>query len=229
MLLCNSYHMQIVKIVDLSHPVDAGTQVYPGDPEVRFEPHSTVARDGFNLLTVHMGSQSGTHVDAPYHFDDDTERIDEVPLGHFIGRGIIVDLQGIAPRSPITWNLISAQVAHAGAGDIVIFHTGFSRLWQSVEYFDNPFLTADACQHLLDQGVRTFGVDFLNIDETPDATHPGGDFDSHHLIAKAGGIICENLTNLESIDFDEPLISILPIKFTGADGAPVRAVALQAV
>jgi kynurenine formamidase len=49
----------------------------------------------------------------------------------------------------------------------------------------------------------------------------------HHLIADVAGVISENLTNLESIDFDEPLISLLPIAFEGADGAPVRAVALR--
>jgi kynurenine formamidase len=40
-------------------------------------------------------------------------------------------------------------------------------------------------------------------------------------------VICENLCNLESVTFANPLISILPIKFTGIDGAPVRAVAME--
>jgi kynurenine formamidase len=64
--------------------------------------------------------------------------------------------------------------------------------------------------------------------QTPDDTHPGVGFPVHHLIAKAGGVICENLTNLEAIDFDQPVISLLPMKFIGIDGAPVRAVAMQA-
>ena len=49
----------------------------------------------------------------------------------------------------------------------------------------------------------------------------------HHLIATAGGIICENLTNLDAIDFENPMVSLLPIALEAADGAPVRAVAMQ--
>ena len=75
--------------------------------------------------------------------------------------------------------------------------------------------------------MLTFGLDAINIDETPDETHSGVGFPCHHLIAKAGGVICENLTNLEAIDFERPLVSLLPMKFIGIDGAPVRAVALQ--
>jgi kynurenine formamidase len=43
----------------------------------------------------------------------------------------------------------------------------------------------------------------------------------------AGGAIVENLTNLEAVDFAEPVVSVLPIRLADADGAPVRAVALQ--
>jgi len=88
----------------------------------------------------------------------------------------------------------------------------------------HPYLGADACRALLDRGVRTIGLDTPNIDETPSATYP-----CHHLIAAAGGVIVENLTNLAALDgVPEPVLSVLPLPLTGADGAPVRAVALLA-
>ncbi|WP_255455817.1 hypothetical protein [Cryobacterium fucosi] len=40
-------------------------------------------------------------------------------------------------------------------------------------------------------------------------------------------MISENLTNIASIDFAGPVISLVPIAFEAADGAPVRAVALH--
>ena len=49
----------------------------------------------------------------------------------------------------------------------------------------------------------------------------------HHLIADVSGVISENLTNLSSIDFADPFVSLLPLSFEAADGAPVRAVAMQ--
>jgi kynurenine formamidase len=220
--------MKIVRVVDLSHPVTPETQVYPGDPVPHLEQHSTIERDGFNLMSVTMGSQSGTHVDAPYHFDNDTKRIDEIPLPLFVGIGVVLDCGPLVARQEITIELLGSQLNAVNAGEIVLFKTGWSRYYGTDEYFNNPYLNADLVSLLLAKGVLTFGLDAINIDETPNDTHPGVGFPVHHLIAKAGGVICENLTNLDSIDFEQPVISLLPMKFIGIDGAPVRAVAMQA-
>jgi kynurenine formamidase len=56
-------------------------------------------------------------------------------------------------------------------------------------------------------------------------TYPGDP--CHLLVAAIGGIVVENLTNLEAVDFGEPLISVLPLRLTGADGGPTRAVAID--
>jgi kynurenine formamidase len=218
--------MKIVRVVDLSHSINADTQVYPGDPAPVLAVHSTIAKDGFNLLSVQMGSQTGTHVDAPFHFDDATEKIDQIPLERFMGRGIVLNVSGLASRTPITWAMISEQAAGFNPGDIALIHTGWSKHFGTDEYFNHPYLTAEACQQLLDLGVLVFGIDAINIDETPDETHEGVGFPVHHLIANKAGIISENMTNLAAIDFADPLISLLPIKLEAADGAPVRAVAI---
>ena len=219
--------MKILRVVDLSHSISAQTQVYPGDPAPILSVHSTIERDGFNLLSLQMGSQTGTHVDAPYHFDEDTEKIDQIPLERFLGRGVVLNVSGLAPRTPISWDMISHQSTSLRQGDIALIRTDWSKHFGTDEYFNHPYLTAEACQNLLDLGVLVFGIDAINIDETPDDTHEGVGFPVHHLIAKKAGIISENLTNLESIDFEDPIVSLLPIKLEAADGAPVRAVAIQ--
>jgi kynurenine formamidase len=219
--------MKIVRVVDLSHPVTSDTQVYPGDPVPHLEQHSTIARDGFNLMSVSMGSQSGTHVDAPFHFDDDGKRIDELPLNLFVGPAVILDCGDLKGRQEITIESLGEQLSAVQSGDIVLFKTRWSQFYGTDEYFNNPYLNAGLVEHLLSIGVMTFGLDAINIDETPDEEHEGVGFPAHHLIAKAGGVICENLTNLEAIDFERPIVSLLPMKFIGIDGAPVRAVAMQ--
>jgi kynurenine formamidase len=226
-LCATIYFMEITRVVDLSVVVGPGTQVYPGDPVARFDVHSTIGRDGFNLLSVQMGSQTGTHVDAPYHFDEAAPKIDELPLERFVGPGVIVDARGLGARGRITWEHISPVADQLKPGCIVLLFTGWSEHYGTDEYFENPFLDADACRRLIEAGVRTVGIDAINIDETPDESHPGEGFPVHHLIADVAGVISENLTNLAGIDFANPLISLLPIAFEKADGAPVRAVALQ--
>jgi len=45
----------------------------------------------------------------------------------------------------------------------------------------------------------------------------------------AGGVIVENLANLGAVDRDRPVVSVLPLALAGADGAPVRAVAMEPI
>ena len=219
--------MRVLRIVDLSVPVGPGTVTYPGDPVPALSVHSTIERDGFNLLAVHLGSQTGTHVDAPYHFEEDAARVDELDLGLFTGPGVVVDATGLGPRGVVTWEHITPVADRIGAGSIVLLHTGWDQHYGTPAYFENPYLDADACRRLLDLGVRTIGLDALNLDETPDDEHPGEGFPCHHLIARAGGVIIENLRGLADIDFPAPFVSVLPIRLEAADGAPVRAVAIE--
>lgn len=219
--------MRVRKIVDLSVPVGSGTQVYPGDPEPRMEVHSTIAQHGFNLLQLHLGSQTGTHVDAPYHFWEEGLRVDQLDLSLFAGDALFIDVRGIRAREAITWGRIAAYEPSLRPGVIVLLCTGWAGHYGSERYFDNPYLDADACRRMLDLGVRTFCLDALNIDETPDATHPGVGYPVHHLIAEAGGVIGENFRNLEQVTFTNPFVSCLPLALEAADGAPVRAVAMD--
>jgi kynurenine formamidase len=219
--------MKIQKIVDLSVVVNDLTQTYPGDPAPRFKRHSTIAEDGFNLLSVSMGSQTGTHVDAPFHFDDMAAKLDDLPLDRFVGTGVVVDARAAGARGRITWDYFEPVEHSLVGGVLVLLNTGWSAHYGTSQYFENPFLDVDACARLIGLGIRTFGIDALNIDETPNDDHPGEGFPVHHLIADVAGVISENLTNLESIDFADPFISLLPLSFEAADGAPVRAVAIE--
>jgi kynurenine formamidase len=213
-------------VVDLSVPVDDGTVVYPGDPVPRFKVHSTIHAQGFNLLDVHLGSQSGTHMDAPYHFEEDGLRIDEVPVERFVGPGVVVEATGLDPRASVTWDHVAPVADRLGPGVIVLLRTGWSEHYGSERYFEHPFLDAGACRRMLDLGVRTFCIDAINIDETPDDDHPGVGFPCHHLISRVDGVIGENfrLTELPEGEF---LVACTPMRLTGADGGPVRAVAIQ--
>ncbi|MQA98436.1 MAG: cyclase family protein, partial [Streptosporangiales bacterium] len=89
------------ELVDLSVPVEAGMPVYPGDPEVEIAPALIATDDGVNVLRLHLGSQSGTHVDAPFHIDDALPRLDELPLDRFLGPAVAVDVRGLPPRTSI--------------------------------------------------------------------------------------------------------------------------------
>lgn len=219
--------MRVRRVADLSHPLDETTQSYPGDPQPSFTPAATTAEEGFNLSHVSMGSQSGTHVDAPYHFLDRGPRIDEVDPRLFLGAAVTADLTGAGPRERVTWSHLAPVAGALAPGRILVLHTGWDRHYGTQRYYDHPFLDADAARRVLEAGVHTIATDTINPDETVlDGPQPEG-FPVHRLVAEAGGIIAENLTGLAAVTFPEPLLSLLPIRLTGADGAPVRAVAME--
>jgi kynurenine formamidase len=170
----------VMRVVDLSVPLSEATQVYPGDPVPRISVAARIVEQGFNLLDVHIGSQTGTHIDAPYHFRENGARIDELDLSLFTGPGVLIDVTGHAPRSPIAWTAIAPAAERLGPGIIALLWTNWSAKYGTGAYFDHPYLDADACQRMLDLGVRTFLIDAPSVDETPDGEHPGIGFPVHH-------------------------------------------------
>jgi kynurenine formamidase len=217
----------IRQIVDLSHPINAETQVYPGDPVPQLSPATTIDRDGYNVLHVSMGSQTGTHVDAPYHFLADGARIDAMDLSMFLGPATVVDVRGCAPRSVITWSQLEPSLAQMASRSILVLHTGWSRHWRSPAYLHHPYLARDAAEGIVAAGVRTVAIDAMSVDETPPPGGEPGGYAAHDVLLGAGSAIVENLTNLDAVDFEPALLSVLPIRLADADGAPVRAVAVR--
>ncbi|WP_037573328.1 cyclase family protein [Phaeacidiphilus oryzae] len=215
-----------MRLFDLTHPVRTGMPVYPGDPEVALRPALTAARDGVNLLHVAMGSQSGTHVDAPYHVDDRWPRLDELPLERFLGPGVVVDARGLAPRTPIGREYFVRYGERLRKGVLVLVVTGWSEHWGSERYQAHPYLSRASAEYLVERGVQTVGVDAMSVDATP-----ARELTAHRVLCGAGAVIAENLRGLDALcelpaeaDLE---IALLPLRLAGprADGAPIRAIA----
>ncbi|MFF4835014.1 cyclase family protein [Streptomyces sp. NPDC001315] len=214
-----------MRLVDLSVEIATGMPVYPGDPAVAVSPALNVAADGVNVLHLDMGSQSGTHVDAPFHIDDALPTLDQLPLERFVGEAVVVDARDARPRSSLGPSLFEGFEGRLRPGVIVLVATGWSRHWGTDDYLAHPYLTREAAELLVAAGVRTVGIDALSVDPTP-----GDDFPAHQVLCGAHAVIAENLTGLapllEAQAAGEPIeVSLLPLRLPAADGAPVRAVA----
>ncbi|MFI7030486.1 cyclase family protein [Microbispora rosea] len=213
-------------IVDLSVPVVSGMPVYPGDPEVEIAPALTVAAEGVNVLGLHLGSQSGTHVDAPFHIDDTLPTLDDLPLERFLGPAAVLDARGLPPRSPVSPSMLEPVAALLRPGTVLLVATGWDEHWGTPEYLAHPYLDAETARLIVAAGVRTVGVDALSVDPTP----APADLPAHRVLCGAQAVIAENLRNLgpllEAQAAGRPIeVSLLPLRLHGADGSPVRAVA----
>jgi kynurenine formamidase len=217
------------RIVDLSVALRTGLTIYPGDPGVRIEPALRVpAGDGVNVLAVHMGSQSGTHVDAPYHVLEDGARLDELPLERFLGPAVVADVRHVAAESAIGVADLEPVRDRLGPGAILLLHTGWSRHFGDPDrYRRHPWLSPEAAHLVVALGVLCVGIDAFSVDPTP-LDVSSARLDAHLAILGPGGVIVENLTNLGALAvLRRPVVSVLPLNIAHADGAPVRAVAYE--
>lgn len=214
-------------IVDLSHKLERNMTTYPGDPAFDCTSHLSIDEHGFNVRSMNIGSHTGTHVDAPYHFFANGKKIDEIPLSTFIGKALIVDLTAKGAREPIAWEDLAPYSSEMGDGIILLICTNWSDHWNTPQYFNHPFLTRDAAEQIISTGVRVVGVDTLSPDETRlDGKLGELGFCAHDVILGSGGVIAENLTNLRAvIKKDNITVSMVPLNIGGSDGSPVRAFA----
>ena len=218
--------------IDLTHPLaDSAVQLYPGDPPYTCRPRATVVRDGYSIHDITLSSHTGTHIDAPSHFIADGKTIDQISLSTLTGPAVVIDLRHkqLTERQIIEWGDIQEYAPQMRAGVILLLYTGWSQYWGTPKYYDHPYLSREAATRILESGVRVLGVDMLNPDETPyngvDNTHG---FGVHQEILGAGGVIAENLTNLQALGEGPNMIAFVPLNLVGSDGSPIRALAWNA-
>ena len=210
------------RFIDLSHPLVDGLPNFPDDPQLSVKVHCTVSQRGYNLSHLSMGSHQGTHLDAPFHFYDDGKTLEQIPLERFCGPACLVDLApggALAPSTPLTVEMFEPHVDRFLPGARVIYRTGWSHAFGTETFFKEfPTLTLDAARWMAERRIGMIGMD------TPT---PSTDWlECHHiLLAKDVEIvIVEGLTNLDQLPPEFRFIGF-PLKITGRDGSPIRAVA----
>lgn len=203
---------------DLSHRIENGMTFYPGDPEPRIVPAEM--DPPWCVTALHLGTHTGTHIDAASHYVAGGKTIDQYPPSRFILPGIVVPVPGLEDDSLIDWELLADSASKAQGGALII-RTGWDRFWKTERYYRHPFLSAEAANGLVTSGVTVVGIDALNVDSTARGTTH-----AHQALLGNDVLIVENLTGLDQL---QPAMtyqfSFLPMHLAGLDGSPVRAIA----
>ena len=211
------------RFIEVSHPVVPGMKTHPGLPEPQVEivfdyDDSRERYQGkaeFRIASLHLCGNTGTYVDAPIHRYRGGTDLASLSLD------LLADLSCVVVDATDAGRTIGpdAFAALDLAGRAVLIRTDFSRHWGTEEYFGaNPFVTGDACDVLLAQGVRFVGIDSLNIDDTADPSRP-----AHTKLLGAGIPICEHMTNLAEVPASGGRLHAVPIAWVGGASFPVRA------
>ncbi len=207
-------------IVDLSHLLETGMPVFPGSPDPVFEDMFSVADDGYTEKKLNIFTHLGTHIDAPAHMLKNGETLDILPVNTFFGKALRIDLPEKTGQIELS-KLVSYEKEISDC-EFVIFNSGWWKKWGGEEYFEGfPHLTPEAAEWLSEKKLKGVGGDFPSFDPVEEVNYT-----IHNILFNAGYILVENLTNLDAVTERSFTISVMPLKVKGADGSPVRAVAL---
>lgn len=210
-------------LIDLSMPLSAATTPVPGHPCPEFEPFHLLERDGIRNTKMSITLHVATHVDAPFHIVPDGLTIDEVDLGRLSAEGVRLDLRRSASaQSPITLGDLDSAGFEPEAinGRIVVLNAGWTdeHVGKPSLYGDNPFLSEEATKAVVAAGPSAIALDFAIDQAKP--------WPNHQVALGAGIPLIENLMGLDRLPRKGFVISALPMKVVGGDGAPARAVAV---
>lgn len=207
------------KIYDISVPLVNGGVVYPGNPEIRIEPHSELSRGASsNCSRIALGSHTGTHVDAPKHFFDAGSTVERLSLAALIGDARVLSFGA---------DVMSVTAAHLERESLqgverVIIRTRNSGFVTDREFHkDFTYIAPDGAEYLAALGIKLVGVDYYSVEQFRSGHHR-----THKTLLERGIVIVEGL-NLTGIAPGEYEFICLPLRLEGLDGAPARAVLIK--
>jgi len=165
------------QLIDLSHTVEHGLITYKGLPApiicdyLSREDSRKFYAPGteFQIGKIEMVANTGTYLDSPFHRYADGKDLSQLELSQ------------LADLPAIKLNCEGKQSVNASCfpppadlvGKAVLVQTGWSRHWNTPQYFEgHPFLTEDAARLLSDFGVILVGIDSHNIDDVQDMRRP---------------------------------------------------------
>jgi arylformamidase len=201
------------RLWDISPPLGPGFPVWPGDTPYEESRVWTIGPGcPVNVSRVTMSTHTGSHADAPLHYDPEGKPIGGLDLDTYLGPCLVLDATG---RHPLVTPEVVAPFLGARP-ERVLLKTCARRpdAW-------NPDFTAvhpEAVDLLAASGCRLVGIDTPSLDPQESKT-----MDAHHRVRVHGLAIIEGLV-LDRVAPGAYELIALPLNLAGLDAAPVRAV-----
>ena len=203
--------------IDVTVAIRDGMVHWPDNPPIHVERMMDIEHgDKANVSKISMGVHTGTHVDAPVHFDDDAKGVESIPLDALMGAARVI---AIKDKKQVTVAELSA--AKVKAGERILLKTRNSpAAWKKSPEFveDAVHIAPDAARWLASREVMTVGIDYLSVG----GFAAGNGVEVHHALIDAGVWIIEGL-DLSKVPEGPCELLCLPMKIAGSDGAPARA------
>ncbi len=246
LLSCGQREPHSGKMIDLSHPYDSTTIYWPTERGFEFKKGfegMTPAGYYYSANSFCSPEHGGTHIDAPIHFYENRNTVDNIPLEQLIAPGLVVDVSEkckenrdylVQVEDFTAWEQRNGMFV---SNAIVLIRTGYGRYWpnrreylgtdergpEAVAKLHFPGLHPDAAHWLVNvRKIKAVGIDTPSIDYGQSK-----DFKSHVTLFEQNVPALENVANLDQLPEKGFTVIALPMKITGGSGGPVRIVALM--
>lgn len=230
--------------IDLTHDFSSDTVYWPTAEEFTLETEFQGMTEKGYYYEAHRyraSEHGGTHIDAPVHFAEGKQSIDEIPLDNLIGNAAVVDVSETALKNPdyqvsiqdlTSWEKENGQIPD---GSILLLNTGYAKFWpdrvkymgtdkrgpEAVKELHFPGLDPKAAKWLTEnRNIKSIGLDTPSIDYGQSTL-----FESHQILFKENIPAFENVANLDKMPAKGAYVIALPMKIKSGSGAPLRIVA----
>jgi arylformamidase len=204
-----------MRYYDISRSFDPGMATWPGDTATILELGAAIkAGSSVNVSRFTTSTHTGTHVDAPRHFSENGETIDQLKIDPFWGIAQVVSVEKES-GSLYLHDLTDYDLKLAKR---LILSTACSHIDNQEFPKKIVYPSPELVQHLSELGIILLGTDAPSVDALDDPI-----LSSHAALHDKGIAILEGL-HLKNVPDGLYELVALPIKIHGADGAPCRAV-----
>jgi len=194
-------------IIDLTKPLDTSFIPYKhgsySDPPFELSEWSTIRNDGFRVSRISLGSQSGTHIDAPAHFMEEGIALDALPPERFMGRFFLVNLT----HAPSLAEVLISLTAY-GKEDILFLRTAENQ---------PAILPREAVRQMLSLPPVLLALSGDIVIEHSDP------LEFHRMVALSAKFLVEDLDEKAAHRIaGHGEMFVFPLRIHGASGSPCR-------
>lgn len=233
------------QIIDLTHPFDRQTVYWPTEEGFQLvRGPAGVTEKGYYYAANRFvaAEHGGTHIDAPIHFFQGRQTVDQIPLERLMGEAVVVDVtEACANDRDYEVSVADLRRWEERHGRqlvdvIVLLRTGHGRHWknrarylgtektgpEAVADLHFPGLSPTAARWLVDhRAIKSIGIDTPSVDYGQSRQ-----FESHVTLFERNVPAFENVANLDRLPEVGFSAVALPMKIGGGSGGPLRIIAL---
>ena len=192
-----------MKVYDISREL-LGAAVFPGDPTPIIGKVLSIDKgDVCNLGTLNMCLHNGTHVDAPYHFLNGGNTVENMSLDSLVGYAYVVEFDGIISSDDVNKIVEKAEKSHTESAKRILIK-------------GNAVISSEAAYDLVKSQALLIGTELYTVGSEKEIALV------HNILLGGNVAILESIC-LDGIDEGVYILSAAPIKIKGADGSPCRA------